>query len=44
MWLPDTNSAWFRAEAHRQSLVVAMSAAEREDQEFADSISNRADD
>ncbi len=30
-WVPDTRTASFRTEAHRQSLAVARSARERED-------------
>ena len=43
MWVVDTNSAWFHAEAHRQSLAVAKSAHAREDQDFVDAISDRGD-
>jgi hypothetical protein len=43
MWVVDTRSAAFRAEAHRQSLAVAKSAQERDDQDFIDSISDRGD-
>jgi hypothetical protein len=39
IWVPDVNSPEFRAEAHRQSLAVAMSAQESEDQAFIDAIS-----
>ncbi len=39
IWVPDVRSAAFRAEAHRQSLAVAASACEREDQAFIDSVS-----
>ena len=40
-WVPDTRTAGFRAEAHRQSRAVAHSAREREDQAFVDAISDR---
>jgi hypothetical protein len=40
MWVPDVNSPEFKAEAHRQSLVVAMSVQEPDDQAFIDSISD----
>lgn len=40
-WVPDTRTAAFRAEAHRQSSSVARSAHEREDQAFIDAISDR---
>jgi Protein of unknown function (DUF3018) len=39
IWVPDVRSASFKAEAHRQSLAVARSAAEDADQEFIDAIS-----
>ena len=38
VWVPDVRSPAFQAEAHRQSLAVARSAQEREDQDFIDSI------
>jgi len=38
-WLPDTRSAAFAAEAHRQSQMVARVQSSREDQEFIDAIS-----
>ena len=40
-WVPDTRSAAFRAEAHRQSLAVAQSRGEANDQAFIDAISGR---
>jgi len=39
IWLPDTRTAAFAAEAHRQSQVVARSQSARRDQEFIDEIS-----
>ena len=44
IWVPDTRTAHFVEEAHRQSRAVAQSAWEREDQAFIDAISdnNRA--
>lgn len=39
IWVPDTRTPAFRAEAHRQSLAVAQSLHAREDQEFIDAIS-----
>ena len=39
IWVPDTRSPAFAAEAHRQSLVVAHTAHAREDQDFIESIS-----
>ena len=39
LWVPDTRTAAFRDEAHRQSLAVADSARADEDQAFVDVIS-----
>lgn len=39
IWVPDVRSATFKAEAHRQSLLLAGSAAEAEDQAFIDAVS-----
>lgn len=39
LWLPDTSSPEFIAEAHRQSLAIANSPHEAEDQAFVDAIS-----
>ncbi len=38
VWVPDVRSPAFQSEAHRQSLAVARSAQEREDQDFIDSV------
>ncbi|TAK24430.1 MAG: DUF3018 family protein [Chloroflexota bacterium] len=38
-WVPDVRTEAFRAEARRQSLVVAMSEQEDEDQAFVDAVS-----
>lgn len=40
IWVPDVRSPGFAAEAHRQSLLVANSPGEKEDQAFIDSISD----
>jgi hypothetical protein len=40
-WVPDVTSEEFRAEARRQSLLVANSPHAREDQDFIDSITER---
>lgn len=40
IWVPDTRTAAFRTDAHRQSLAVAESAREREDQDFIDTIAD----
>jgi hypothetical protein len=37
--IPDVRSASFKAEARRQSLAVAISVRERDDQAFIDSTS-----
>ena len=42
-WVPDVHSPEFAAEAHRQSLLVAQSEQEKDDQDFVDSISELAD-
>jgi hypothetical protein len=39
IWVPDTRSAAFKAQAHRQSLIVARSAQAQEDQDFINAIS-----
>ncbi len=40
IWVPDTRTAAFQAEAHRQSRAVADSALAGEDQDFIDSIAD----
>jgi len=44
IWVPDTRSAAFAREAHRQSLAVASSPHAAEDQAFIDAISEWNDD
>jgi len=44
LWVPDTRSPDFAAEAHRQSLLVARSPHAEEDQDFVDSISDAIPD
>lgn len=39
-WVPDTRTAAFKAEARRQSLLVADSDRALEDQAFIDAISS----
>ena len=39
IWVPDVRSPEFAAEAHRQSLLIANSPQEKDDQAFIDSIS-----
>ena len=41
IWVPDTRSRRFKAEAHRQSLAVARSAYATVDQDFIDLVSDR---
>jgi hypothetical protein len=42
LWVPDVDSPEFIAEARRQSLVVANSPSDAEDQTFIDAISEGA--
>jgi hypothetical protein len=39
IWVPDTRTAAFKVEAHRQSQLVAESRHARRDQDFINSIS-----
>jgi hypothetical protein len=40
IWVPDVRSKRFAAQAHRQSLAVANSLYEKDDQAFIDSLSD----
>ncbi|RLT35537.1 MAG: DUF3018 family protein [Chloroflexi bacterium] len=40
LWVPDTRSDAFAAEAHRQALAVAVSDRARDDQQFIDAVSD----
>ncbi len=40
IWVPDTRTGNFAEAAHRQSLAVAESPLEREDQAFIDAITD----
>jgi len=40
IWVPDVRAPSFKAEAHRQSLAVAMSAEALSDQAFIDAASD----
>lgn len=40
IWVPDTRTATFRTEAHRQSLAVARSERAGADQRFIDAVSD----
>jgi hypothetical protein len=42
-WVPDVRSRSFKVAAHRQSLAVARSVLESEDQDFIDAISELGD-
>jgi hypothetical protein len=44
IWVPDVRSRAFRAEAHRQSRLVAVSPRSRKDQAFIDAISDWGDE
>jgi hypothetical protein len=39
IWVPDVRSPEFAREAHQQSLLIANSPQEKDDQAFIDSIS-----
>lgn len=39
MWLPDTRTKEFVAQAHKDSLAIARSETEADDQAFIDSVS-----
>jgi hypothetical protein len=39
IWVPDVRSRSFAREAHRQSLLIANNAFEREEQNFVDAVS-----
>lgn len=39
IWVPDVRAPEFVAEAHRQSLAIASSEGEADDQAFVDAIS-----
>ena len=44
IWVPDVRAPSFRSEAHRQSLAVAPSAHDHEDQAFIDAVSDWGDE
>jgi hypothetical protein len=39
IWVPDVRAPEFIAEAHRQSVAIAMSEGEADDQAFVDAVS-----
>jgi DNA-binding LacI/PurR family transcriptional regulator len=41
IWVPDTRSPAFVAEAHRQSAAIAASQHEAEEEAFIDAIADR---
>ena len=43
LWVPDVRSESFAAEAHRQSLAIARSSHEPEDQAFIDAVTDEPD-
>jgi len=43
IWVPDVRAPGFAEEAHRQSLAVARSRREKDDQAFIDAISDVSD-
>jgi surfactin synthase thioesterase subunit len=44
IWVPDTRAPGFIEQARRQSLAVASSPHEKDDQDFVDSISDFTDE
>lgn len=40
IWVPDVRSTAFKQAAHRQSLAVAQSPGDQEDQAFIDAVSD----
>jgi hypothetical protein len=44
IWVPDVRAPEFIAEAHRQSVAVATSEGEADDQAFVDAVSCGLDD
>ncbi len=44
IWVPDVRSPEFRAEARRQSALIAASEHEAEDQAFIDAVSDWGDE
>lgn len=43
IWVPDVRAPEFVAEAHRQSVAIATSEGEADDQAFVDAISSEGD-
>ena len=43
IWVPDVRSPSFKSEARRQSMLVARSEHERDDQAFVDAVSDHGE-
>ena len=43
IWVPDIDSPAFKAEAHRQSLAIATSGDDDEDQAFINAVTDWSD-
>ncbi|MCU0838107.1 MAG: antitoxin MazE family protein [Rhodospirillales bacterium] len=43
IWVPDVRSPTFLAEAHQQSMAVAVSVQAEEDQAFVDAVSDASE-
>ena len=43
IWVPDTRTARFAADAHRQSVAVAESPEAQADQDFIDAVSESSE-
>jgi len=41
IWVPDVRSRAFTSEARRQSMLIAQSEQDRDDQAFVDAVSDR---
>lgn len=44
VWVPDTRSAQFAAQAHREALALAEADRHSDDMDFVEAITDRADD
>ena len=44
IWVPDVRSPEFKAEAHRQSLLIARSSLASADQDFIDAVSDSSEE
>jgi len=41
IWVPDVRARTFKSQAHRQSLAIARSEGDLEDQAFIDAVSDQ---